>query len=240
MPPPRQTLAPPPLKTPLPLPTKHTHTHNKRYGRNALTPPRKPGFLAKLWGQLNNVLIWVLLAACAVTAGLQEWIETCLILAVVSINVAIGLLQEGRAEKAADAIKDMLAPTGVLCVGGVRLRGLGGFGKGLERVWEGLGDRVRLRGGFVDGRLRVCACVWAGCRSRLVAAKRARAPPSTHTTQHAQHTAKHTRALTSSSVSPFATNSLRLGMSTPYTFGCLTGGDALARKTLAAPARRTC
>jgi hypothetical protein len=42
-----------------------------RYGPNALTPPKKPGFFAKLWGQLNNVLIFILLAAAVVVAGLQ-------------------------------------------------------------------------------------------------------------------------------------------------------------------------
>jgi magnesium-transporting ATPase (P-type) len=44
-----------------------------RYGPNALTPPKKPGFFAKLWAQLNNVLIFILLAAAVVVAGLQEW-----------------------------------------------------------------------------------------------------------------------------------------------------------------------
>jgi magnesium-transporting ATPase (P-type) len=33
----------------------------QQYGRNALTPPKKPGFLAKLWAQVNNVLIWILI-----------------------------------------------------------------------------------------------------------------------------------------------------------------------------------
>lgn len=42
-----------------------------------------------------------------------------------------------------------------------------------------------------------------------------------------------------SMVRPLATNSLRLGMSTPYTLGYTTGGEAEARYTLRAPARRT-
>lgn len=83
-----------------------------RYGPNALTPPKKPGFFAKLWAQLNNVLIFILLAAAVVVAGLQEWIEFGLILGVVTLNVMIGLVQEGKAEKAADAIKAMLSSSG--------------------------------------------------------------------------------------------------------------------------------
>ncbi len=62
--------------------------------------------------QLNNVLIFILLAAAVVTAGLQEWIETGLILGVIALNVLIGMIQEGKAEKAADAIKAMLSSTG--------------------------------------------------------------------------------------------------------------------------------
>jgi magnesium-transporting ATPase (P-type) len=83
------------------------------YGPNALTPPKKPGFFAKLWAQLNNVLIFILLAAAVVVAGLQEWIEFGLILGVVTLNVLIGMVQEGKAEKAAEAIKAMLSSSGV-------------------------------------------------------------------------------------------------------------------------------
>lgn len=64
------------------------------------------------WLQLNNVLIFILLAAAVVVAGLQEWIEFGLILAVVTINVLIGMVQEGKAEKAAEAIKAMLSASG--------------------------------------------------------------------------------------------------------------------------------
>ncbi|WIA15444.1 hypothetical protein OEZ85_002091 [Tetradesmus obliquus] len=81
----------------------------QEYGLNALTPPKKPGFFAKLWAQLNNVLIFILLAAAVVTAGLQEWIETGLIIGVITLNVLIGMMQEGKAEKAAEAIKAMLS-----------------------------------------------------------------------------------------------------------------------------------
>lgn len=82
------------------------------YGPNALTPPKKPGFFAKLWAQLNNVLIFILLAAAVVVAGLKEWIEFGLILGVVTLNVMIGMIQEGKAEKAAEAIKAMLSSSG--------------------------------------------------------------------------------------------------------------------------------
>eukprot|EP00879_Flechtneria_rotunda_P004077 GHRR01004322.1.p1 GENE.GHRR01004322.1~~GHRR01004322.1.p1 ORF type:complete len:859 (+),score=261.06 GHRR01004322.1:236-2812(+) len=92
----------------------------KQYGLNALTPPKKPGFFAKLWGQINNVLVWILIAAAIVTAGLQEWIETGLIIGVVIVNMLIGMIQEGKAEKAAEAIKAMLSSNANVVRGGKR------------------------------------------------------------------------------------------------------------------------
>jgi magnesium-transporting ATPase (P-type) len=58
------------------------------------------------------VLIFILLAAAVVVAGLREWIEFGLILGVVTLNVLIGMVQEGKAEKAAEAIKAMLSSSG--------------------------------------------------------------------------------------------------------------------------------
>lgn len=69
------------------------------FGPNRLTPADKPGFLARLWGQLNNILIYILIAAAIVEGALQSWAEFGLVLGVVIINTAIGLIQEGKAEK---------------------------------------------------------------------------------------------------------------------------------------------
>lgn len=33
-----------------------------RYGPNALTPPKKPGFFMKLWAQVNNIMVRALAA----------------------------------------------------------------------------------------------------------------------------------------------------------------------------------
>ena len=71
----------------------------KDFGPNRLTPADKPGFLARLWNQLNNILIYILLAAAIVEGALQSWAEFGLVLGVVVINTAIGLVQEGKAEK---------------------------------------------------------------------------------------------------------------------------------------------
>jgi magnesium-transporting ATPase (P-type) len=62
-----------------------------------------------LW-QFHNILIYVLLGAAVITAFLAHWVDMCVILAVVIVNAVIGFLQEGKAEKAMDAIRQMLAP----------------------------------------------------------------------------------------------------------------------------------
>ena len=70
--------------------------------------------------QFNNLLIYVLLAAAVVTAGLQDWIETGVILAVVLINAIIGYVQEGKAEAALAALRNMLALQAVVVRDGHR------------------------------------------------------------------------------------------------------------------------
>ncbi len=80
-----------------------------RYGANRLPPARRRTAIARLGAQLNNVLIYVLVAAAIVTGFLGEWVDVGVILAVVVINAAIGFIQEGRAERALDAIAGILS-----------------------------------------------------------------------------------------------------------------------------------
>ncbi|QAY62760.1 HAD family hydrolase [Xylanimonas allomyrinae] len=77
--------------------------------------PRDPWW-KKLAGHLNDVLIFLLLIAALIKAAIaiytgdaSNWIDVSVIAAVAIINVAIGMIQEGRAEKALDAIKGMLS-----------------------------------------------------------------------------------------------------------------------------------
>ena len=80
------------------------------HGPNLLPQVHARGPLRRFLAQFNNVLIYVLLAAAAVTGALQHWVDTGVILAVVLANASIGLLQEGKAETAMAAIRNMLAP----------------------------------------------------------------------------------------------------------------------------------
>ncbi|MBK1692855.1 cation-transporting P-type ATPase [Ectothiorhodospira mobilis] len=80
------------------------------HGPNRLRPPARQSGLKRFLLQFHNVLIYVLIAAAVGTAFLQHWVDTGVIVGVVLINALIGYLQEGKAEKALDAIRDMLSP----------------------------------------------------------------------------------------------------------------------------------
>jgi len=80
------------------------------HGPNRLPEPPKHSAVLRFLTQFHNVLIYVLIASAAVTAALQHWVDTGVILAVVLANAVIGFVQEGRAEQAMEAIRGMLAP----------------------------------------------------------------------------------------------------------------------------------
>ena len=81
----------------------------REQGENRLpTALARPAWL-RLALQFHNPLIYVLLVAGSVTLALQDLVDSAVIFAVVLINSLIGFVQEGKAERALDAVRGMLA-----------------------------------------------------------------------------------------------------------------------------------
>ena len=92
-----------------------------RSGPNRLPATARRGPLMRLLLQFHNLLIYVLLAAALVTLLLDHLSDAAVILAVVILNAIIGFVQEGRAEKALDAIRGMIDPHATVLRDGRRL-----------------------------------------------------------------------------------------------------------------------
>jgi magnesium-transporting ATPase (P-type) len=86
----------------------------EQYGPNRLNPPAAQNPWLRFLRQFHNVLIYILLVAGAITALLEHWVDSGVIFGVVVINAIIGFLQEGKAERAMDAIRNMLSPSAMV------------------------------------------------------------------------------------------------------------------------------
>lgn len=94
----------------------------EKYGENRLPEQPRKNSLTRFFLQFHNILIYVLLICVIITATLDHWVDSGVILAVVIVNAIIGFIQEGKAEKAIEAIRDMLAPNANVIRGGKRMR----------------------------------------------------------------------------------------------------------------------
>ncbi|HEV2099226.1 MAG TPA: HAD-IC family P-type ATPase, partial [Stellaceae bacterium] len=79
------------------------------YGPNRLPEGKRRGPLMRFLAQLNNILVYVLLAAGFVKLMVGLWLDAGVIFGVVVINALLGFIQEGKAEKALDSIRNMLS-----------------------------------------------------------------------------------------------------------------------------------
>ena len=83
------------------------------YGRNELDEGEKRGIIAKFIDQFKDLMIIILLVAAAlsvITEGTEGLTDAIIILAVVVLNAAFGVYQEGQAEAAIAALKNMSSP----------------------------------------------------------------------------------------------------------------------------------
>lgn len=80
------------------------------YGSNVFAIHKSQNLLMRFLRQFNNILIYILLLSAVIAASMQRWVDMSVILAVIVLNAIVGFIQEGKAEKALAAIRNMLAP----------------------------------------------------------------------------------------------------------------------------------
>ena len=90
------------------LPAPEAAARLERYGPNQLPTAPRPGPLILFLRQFKSPLIYVLIAAAAVSALLEDWRDAVFILIVVLVNAAVGTFQEWKAESAAEALRELL------------------------------------------------------------------------------------------------------------------------------------
>ena len=80
----------------------------KQVGPNTLAEAEKISRLQILLHQFKSPLIYILLIAAVVTAFLEEYKDTGVILSILLINAIVGYIQEYKAEKNVRALKSMV------------------------------------------------------------------------------------------------------------------------------------
>lgn len=90
------------------------------HGPNRLPPPKARGPIRRFLAQFENLLIQVLLSAAVLTAVIGHLTDAMVILAVCLVNAVIGFVQEGKAEQALRAIRDMLSARATVLREGMR------------------------------------------------------------------------------------------------------------------------
>ena len=99
----------------------------KTHGENRLKEKKKKTTLQRFFDQFKDVMILILIAAAVVSFVIacveknpKEFFEPALILLIVVVNAIMGVMQESKAEKALDALKNMSAPHAKVLRGGVQ------------------------------------------------------------------------------------------------------------------------
>ncbi len=82
----------------------------KRYGKNELIKLRKFNALKIFVSQFLSFLIIILIVAAVISASLGHWLDFYVIIGIVIINSLFGFVQEYKAEKAIEKLKQMLVP----------------------------------------------------------------------------------------------------------------------------------
>jgi Ca2+-transporting ATPase len=93
------------------LTAKEAADRLSKHGPNELQATKHVSAWAILLSQFQNVLLIILLIATALSAALGHGLEAAVIAVIVLFAVVLGFVQEFRAERAMEALREMAAPT---------------------------------------------------------------------------------------------------------------------------------
>jgi Ca2+-transporting ATPase len=79
------------------------------HGKNQIEDKKKKTILQMVLSQLSDFMILILIAAAIISGIIGDVTDTIIILAIIIINAVVGFIQEYRAEKAMEALKNMVA-----------------------------------------------------------------------------------------------------------------------------------
>lgn len=82
----------------------------EKYGHNKLDEGKKKSVFARFLEQLKDPMIIVLIAAAVISGFAHEIADSIIIMVVVVLNSILGVVQEGKAEKAIEALQKMSSP----------------------------------------------------------------------------------------------------------------------------------
>lgn len=80
------------------------------YGLNKIKKGKQRTLLEKVWDQLRNVMVLILLVAAVIALLVGDAKSTLIIVFVVIMNTILGVIQESKAEKALEALQNMSSP----------------------------------------------------------------------------------------------------------------------------------
>lgn len=79
-------------------------------GKNKLAEGKQKSMLLRIWEQVRDPMVLMLIVAGVVSGLLGEAADMVIIMVVVVLNAALGIFQESKAEKAIEALQQMSAP----------------------------------------------------------------------------------------------------------------------------------
>ncbi len=89
----------------------------EQYGKNKLKEPKKKSNIQRFFDQFKDVMIVILIIAAVISfivaiyeKEAKEFLEPVLIMLIVILNAVMGVLQESKAEKALEALKNLSSP----------------------------------------------------------------------------------------------------------------------------------